>query len=94
MHVRHLVRFILCCTISLAAGSAFAYVGPGAGISMLGSLWGLLVAIIFVVVGLLIFPIKVLRNRLRAKKQAAAEMQAADTQQADGDDDSAERDSQ
>jgi hypothetical protein len=82
MHVRHFVRFILCCALSLAAGSAFAYVGPGAGISMLGSLWGLLVAIVFVVVGLLIFPIKVLRNRLRAKKQA------------DGDDDSAERDPQ
>jgi amino acid transporter len=48
--------------------TALAYVGPGAGITMLGSLWGLIVAIVFVVAGLLILPFKLLRNRLRQKK--------------------------
>lgn len=56
----------------LTPGAAFAYVGPGAGLTMLGSLWGLILAILFIVFGLLVLPFKVMRNRM-AKNKAAAE---------------------
>jgi len=54
---------------------AEAYVGPGAGLTMLGSLWGLIVAVGFVLFGLLILPYKLMRNKRR--KQAEQAEQAA-----------------
>lgn len=45
---------------------AHAYIGPGAGVTMLGALWGVILAIIFAVGGLLIWPIRaLLRHRKR-----------------------------
>ena len=52
---------------------AFAYVGPGAGITMLGSLWGLIIAVVLVIAGLLFLPFKLMRNKARARKAAKAE---------------------
>jgi uncharacterized membrane protein len=57
---------------------AFAYVGPGAGITMLGSLWGLIIAVIFVLFGLVFLPVKLLRNKLRKKKETAAREEKAE----------------
>ncbi len=51
----------------LASSSAFAYVGPGAGISAFGALLGLLAALALVVFGFVWYPVKRLRRRLRAK---------------------------
>jgi uncharacterized membrane protein len=59
---------------------AFAYVGPGAGITMLGSLWGLILAIVFVLFGLLILPYKIMRNRMK-KNSADAEIDHKDNDQ-------------
>jgi len=67
-HIRPYVRFILA-WLALSPAVANAYVGPGAGLTMLGSLWGLILAIVFVVLGLLILPFKIMRNRM--KKNAA-----------------------
>lgn len=59
-----------------------AYVGPGAGLTMLGSLWGLIVAVLFVVFGLLFLPFKLMRNRMKKKKAAvASESNQSDEQQ-------------
>jgi hypothetical protein len=48
---------------------AQAYVGPGAGISMLGALGAVIVAILFALVGVVWWPIRTLRRR---RKQAAS----------------------
>jgi len=56
--------------LTLIASSATAYVGPGAGISVLGSLLGIL-ATIFVAFGAILFwPVRKLMRRRKAKKEA------------------------
>ncbi|PRD45635.1 hypothetical protein C5748_00195 [Phyllobacterium phragmitis] len=49
-----------------APTAAFAYVGPGAGLSLLGALWALLVAIVTALFFVVAWPIrKMMRNRRR-----------------------------
>jgi hypothetical protein len=62
----------LCLTsISFVAipASALAYVGPGAGLSIIGSVLAFLAAVIVAIFGFLFFPI---RRMLRKRKQRAA----------------------
>jgi type VI protein secretion system component VasK len=59
----------------LAASPAFAYVGPGAGLTLLGALWGLILAVVVSVGFLLLWPI---RRMIRRKRQATADHQAVD----------------
>ena len=47
--------------------SAWAYIGPGAGITMLGALWAVILAIVLALGGLIIWP---LRAYLRKKRRA------------------------
>jgi hypothetical protein len=42
-----------------------AYVGPGAGLGMIGSLIAVVVAVVVAVTGLFILPIRLLMKRLR-----------------------------
>ena len=53
----------------LAASPAFAYVGPGAGLTLLGALWGLIVAVVLSVGFILLWP---LRRLMRRNKQICA----------------------
>jgi hypothetical protein len=57
--------------LGLIAFPAEAYVGPGAGITLLGALWAVIAALAFALGGLLIWPARVLRRRFRQKKSAA-----------------------
>lgn len=45
--------------------AAMAYVGPGAGLGMLGSLVAVVVAVVLAVAGLLILPLRLLKKRLQ-----------------------------
>jgi uncharacterized protein HemX len=70
-------RFVLLmCGILLVPGAAFAYVGPGAGLSLLGALWALLVAIGAAIVFVIAWPIRKMRRR---KREAQAEKARQDT---------------
>ena len=53
----------------LAAAPASAYVGPGAGLTLLSALWGLLAAVLAAVAFLVVWPIR----RWRRRRQAALE---------------------
>ena len=64
---------------ALAAAPAFAYVGPGAGLTLLGALWGLIVAVVLSVGFILLWPV---RRLLRRNKQVSA----TSDRQAEGDD--------
>lgn len=66
-----LARF-LTMVAALAPISALAYIGPGSGISLLGGLWGVLVAIVLAVGAVLIWPIRYMFRRLRRKRGEAA----------------------
>jgi membrane protein implicated in regulation of membrane protease activity len=54
--------------LMLAATPAIAYVGPGAGLSLLGAFWGLLVAILAALAFVVVYPI---RRMMRARKRPA-----------------------
>ena len=55
-----------------ASGPAMAYIGPGAGITMLGALWGVIVAVVLALGAVLFWPIRALMRR-RKKVAPAAE---------------------
>ena len=55
--------------LALIASPAAAYVGPGAGISVLGSLLGILATILVAIGAILFWPIRKLMKRRKAKKE-------------------------
>jgi len=63
-------------TVLFQAGAAAAYVGPGAGISLVGSLFGLISAVVIAIGVVLLWPI---RRIMRHFKGSVEPEQAADT---------------
>lgn len=61
----------------LAAAPAFAYVGPGAGLTLLGALWGLIVAVVLSVGFILLWPVRRLMRRTK-QVSATSDRQAED----------------
>lgn len=59
-------------TLALTAAPAFAYIGPGAGITMLGALWGVVVAVVLALGAVLFWPIRALLRRRKTAGEAAA----------------------
>jgi hypothetical protein len=53
------------CAIVLWTQPAAAYIGPGAGITMLGALWGVVVAVAMAVGAILFWPIRMLMRKMR-----------------------------
>jgi hypothetical protein len=48
---------------------AYAYIGPGAGLGMIGSLIAIIVAVVIIFLGLIIYPIRwLLKRRSRSKE--------------------------
>jgi membrane protein implicated in regulation of membrane protease activity len=66
------VALAITTALSLAATPALAYVGPGAGLSLLGAFWGLLVAILAALAFVVVYPI---RRMMRARKRPAETLQ-------------------
>lgn len=56
----------------LATPEARAYVGPGAGITAIGSLLALLAGLLFAIIGFVWYPIKRLRRRRKESQQQEA----------------------
>jgi hypothetical protein len=52
---------------------ALAYIGPGAGITVLSALWGVVVAIALAIGAVLLWPFRVLLRRRRKRKVEPAE---------------------
>ena len=51
----------------LAAAPADAYVGPGAGLGMIGSLIAVIAVVLIMVFGLIVYPVRLLRKRRQKK---------------------------
>lgn len=68
---RKVTCVILLAVLSLTATPAFAYVGPGAGLSMLGALWGLLVAVVAALGFVVMWPLRRYFRKGRAQTTAS-----------------------
>ncbi len=65
------LRTLMFCAAWLAPAAAHAYVGPGAGISAIGSLVALIAAVLLTIVGFVWYPVKrFMKNRRKARKEA------------------------
>ena len=61
------MRLLFALILLAFSGSAFAYIGPGAGVSFLGSVWAVLVGIVLAVAAVLIWPIRYVIRRIRRR---------------------------
>ena len=77
---------LLIIAVSLGAlwsAPALAYIGPGAGITMLGALWGVVVAIALAIGAVLLWPIRILFRRRRNRTAESTEETMAETSTAE-----------
>jgi membrane protein implicated in regulation of membrane protease activity len=58
--------------LTYGAGPALAYIGPGAGLSLLGALWGVVAAVAAALLFLLVWPLRRLMRRQRPATQRTA----------------------
>jgi len=66
------LRTLVFCLAWLAPDSAHAYIGPGAGISAIGSLLTLIAAVLLAIVGFVWYPVKrLLKSRRKGRAEAA-----------------------
>jgi hypothetical protein len=77
------MRLLILCLLLLVSASAEAYIGPGAGLSVLGSLWAVLVGIVLALFAILSWPLRILWRRLRGKRAAAAPVPPPDAKEHD-----------
>ena len=70
MKIRSLIP--VATSLTLFAGTAAAYVGPGAGITVIGALWGLIAGVVMAVGVILFWPIRLLLRKRKAKQEALA----------------------
>jgi hypothetical protein len=57
--------------LSLLATPALAYIGPGAGITVLGALWGVVLAVVLAVAAVLLWPLRILFRRRHKRGRPA-----------------------
>ena len=63
--MRSVAALAVFCTLLAAATPALAYMGPGAGLGMLGSLFALIGAALVGLFGLVVLPVRMLLKRMR-----------------------------
>ncbi len=62
------------------AQNAHAYVGPGPGITLLGSLWAVIAAVLLAVFSILLWPMRALLKKRKAAKLKNKESNSEDGQ--------------
>jgi len=64
------MRIVLSILLLIASADALAYIGPGAGISFLGSLWAVIVGIVLAIMAVLAWPMRILWRKLRGRDKS------------------------
>lgn len=68
--------FSLLCALVLVPATALAYVGPGAGLSLLGALWALLIALGTALVFVIAWPVRRMLRRKQDERERASAAEA------------------
>jgi flagellar biosynthesis/type III secretory pathway M-ring protein FliF/YscJ len=68
---------------ALWSAPALGYIGPGAGITVLGALWGVLVAIVLAIGAVLFWPVRILFRRRRNRSAESADETSAEASDAE-----------
>ena len=55
---------------NLANAAPFAYIGPGAGLGMIGAVFAVLAFIVLALLGPILYPIRIIRRRMRERAAA------------------------
>jgi hypothetical protein len=63
----------------IVPGAADAYVGPGAGLGLIGSLLAVLGAILIAITGLIVLPVRMLFKRRKVKAPVAQASESSST---------------
>lgn len=67
---------LLVCMLLVPVTTALAYVGPGAGISVLGSLLSILATIVVAIGAIIFWPLRKFMKRRKARRKAAESTEA------------------
>jgi len=67
------MKWVVVALLAVVPLAAQAYVGPGAGVGMIGSLLAVLGAILLAIVGLVLWPLRVIKKRWDRKRGSKAE---------------------
>jgi len=73
------ILILLACLFLVTASPALAYIGPGAGISVLGSLLSILATIVVAIGAILFWPLRKFMKRRKARRES---VESTDTAQA------------
>jgi hypothetical protein len=65
------------CGAMAAAGPAIAYMGPGAGLGMLSSLFAVLGVVLLALLGVILFPVRMLLKFIRKRSRSGGRRQGA-----------------
>jgi hypothetical protein len=65
-----MMKILIVLAALAAPGTAGAYMGPGAGLGMLGSLIAVIAAVALAVMGLLLLPLRIILKRRRKAAEA------------------------
>jgi hypothetical protein len=74
-----IARFVIVAALAtFVCAPASAYIGPGSGITVLGALWGVIVAIAVTIGAIVIWPFRILLRRHRNRKARSTQKVQAD----------------
>ena len=65
-----ILKILVLLVLLLVSPATFAYIGPGAGISVLGSLLGILGTIVVAIGAIIFWPVRKFLKRKKLRKQA------------------------
>ena len=64
-----LIKYAIATLLMSLPNTIHAYVGPGAGITFLGALWAVIVAVVLALGGFLVWPIRTFLRHRKIRKQ-------------------------
>lgn len=72
------INILLTIALLLIQSTAFAYIGPGAGIPFIGSFIGFVVTVVLVISAILFWPIRKILKRNKVNKESKQKSESSD----------------